>query len=361
MRKTVRIALTCLLSADACLSGAAQDSFRVLSVSQRGAVSLEDAGGESRALSVGEFVDAGALLVNDGARAMLSSLSGPSLVVIGPAKAQINAGEDRTSVVLADGWLIVAATDVSADFPPMTLAAPKQQSSDYAVDMPIRMGTTYLNRHGARVNLAYVSDADGALPVNVSGAASSLPSGKWLVIDGDSVEIRDAGPWIDDSFEPDYAELLGLASAQQVRVGVGQRLFENIVTWDQRGGSEYVKGKIDTGRFNPEIRTVAVSISTPTRPLAKGASVSPTVSFPAANEVPPLSPAALSVVNLGEGVTAILLNRQARGLLEANGSQGLGFAGPRLLAIPGFFGGIRTIGPPGLGAQSAFRHLKRLR
>jgi hypothetical protein len=55
---------------------------------------------------------------------------------------------------------------------------------------------------------------------------------------------------------------------------------------------------------------------------------------------------------VGQGVTAIVLNNIAAALLQATGSQGLGFRGLQQLSVPGFFGpGFRTPGPSGLGAE----------
>ena len=142
-------------------------------------------------------------------------------------------------------------------------------------------------------------------------------------------------------------------SRRESRRDVEANLFHNIIAWDRYAGAGHVVPRLEPPRFNPEIRTTIQTVTTPSRPTTRSQSVQ-TTPFPGANSVPTASPAAASVQNLqnvGQGVTAILLNNNAAALLLATGSRGLGFGGPAQLSIPGFSGGVRTIGPAGLGAQ----------
>jgi hypothetical protein len=210
---------------------------------------------------------------------------------------------------------------------------------------------------GGRFGLAYLGDgAAAALAVRANDAPVSLPPGQLLTLDAaGQPQVGPVGDWIaQQGLGQSWGRMLGVASALAARPDVDISLYRNIIAWDRYAGASYVSMRMPEYRFSPEIRQVVQTVTVISQPVTAGGAVR-TVPFNAANEVPALSPAAASVQNIrdiGEGVTAVLLNLQASALLQATGSQGLGFRGLQQLAIAGFLDtGIRSIGPAGLGAN----------
>jgi len=323
-----------------------QDELLVASVSDGGTLQTPD--GQTTPLEIRTLISAGRIAVPTAGQIMCVSRSGAAIVLLGPAQVDFVADTTQTRLSLAAGRVMAALTQPQPGYAAMTLTV------EPLVALQLAPGMTYLHRpvEGVRADVAYASTADATLSLLVRGAQRTLRSGQVLTITETADEAAPAGAWLAKNFDLHAIELLGLLSAQEVRGRVAGDLFENIVQWDQRAGAGYVLPKITAARFEPEIRQVAISITRLVQPTGAARAVTRTIPVPAANEVPPLSPAALSVLNIAEGVTAIVLNRNARDLLTATGSQGLGFRGPSLLALPGFGpAGTRTVGPAGLGAQ----------
>lgn len=211
-------------------------------------------------------------------------------------------------------------------------------------------GQVFVASNEGTVEVAYRGPA--SVEFRANGKNVTLKSGEMARISGAGVESASASTWIDQNFSPAAVERLVLAGAKEDRDGVGRELFDDIVSWDRRASPQYVRGRIEATRFTPEQRQVNFSVSALNRVTTPPQALPTTVSFEGANEVPPVSPAALSVINIANNVTAIVLNREARQLLTQTGSIGLGFGGLRQLALPGLFGGVRSVGPSGLGANN---------
>jgi hypothetical protein len=352
------VLVTMLLIAGAS-SALAQDVLRVTGVSASGAVWMEDVRGERQVLGTrdaeaGEIRE-GVVQVTSGHQLMLLSDSGAVVIVLGPARLACGLADEQMLVVLDDGKLIVIAAWPEADTKPLVVMTPAGQDGVRAVEAVASPGYSYFHSSGSRVRVAFRSAGDlpGAMALTARGQAHSIKNGEMLTVEGPSIYVGAAAEWLaSEQFDTPWGVNLGVASAQAARPALESDLFLNITSWDYYGGKKYVTSRLEAGRFRPEIRQVVTQVTTPQRVASATSGVPEPTGFPAANEVPLLSPAALSVVNPTENVTAIQLNIQARGLLTQTGSRGLGFRGLSQLAIPGLFGaGTPTVGPAGLGAE----------
>jgi hypothetical protein len=340
----------------------AQDVFHVTGVSADGGAWFEDAEGVraklgTRDTDMREIEEgaAGVVHVLSDQQLMLVTDSGAVLIVLGPAKLACGPGDGKTHVMLDDGKLVVASAWPEEGATPLVISTPADETGVRAIEAAAAPGCCYFRRSGQQVQAAYLSDGDlpPTMALTVNGKASSIKSGDLLTVDGPAVRVEPAAQWLTaERFDTRWDVNLGIASAQAARPALEMALFSNITSWDVFGGKEYVTSRLEAGRFRPEIRQIVTTVTTPQRPAAAVSGVPETRGFPAANEVPLLSPAALSVVNPAEDVTAIILNIQARTLLTQTGSRGLGFGGLSQLAIPGLSrSGTPTVGPAGLGAQ----------
>ncbi len=347
------------LLAAVCASARAQDLTYVTSVSTEGAALLETADGEQWPLGTAaealDTIEAGQVRVTSGQQLMLVTEWDVVLVVLGPAALRFDPQEERTNIELLDGRVLCASQWPEEGATPLVLVVPGSAPDTPTVEAVVPPGQLAIERTAEQTALAYraAPDLPPSMALRVLGTPRSLADGDMLRIVGDEVSTAPAAAWLRErEFDRSWGAKLGVASAQTVRPGVESDLFENIISWERYGGKEYVKARLEAQRFQPEVRQVVTSVSRPQRPVSPPSSVPQTTGFPAANEVPLLSPAALSVANLSEGVTAIQLNNQARSLLTQTGSRGLGFRGLAQLAIPGLLGGgIPTPGPAGLGGQ----------
>jgi len=300
-------------------------------------------------------IEQGIVRVSSDHQLMLLSESGAALILIGPAKLVSIMADNVLTLVLEDGRLIVAAVWPEEDVRPLSIALPGDTQGTPLFEAVASPGISYFQRQGDAVGVGFVSESDmtTSMAMRVMGRPRSINSGEVITIVGGEIQTGPAEAWLSEQrFDNAWGQSLGVASAQAARPSLESSLFSNITEWDVFGGEEYVTSRLEAGRFRPEIRQVVSSISTPRR-TGSTMKAAPKVSgFPAANEVPVLSPAALSVINPLANVTAIQLNLQARGLLTDTGSRGLGWRGQSQLAISGLFGGgTPTVGPAGLGAQ----------
>ncbi len=336
-----------------------QDAMYVTGVSQPGAAWIDEDDGTRFALGtrgddVGEVIE-GTIGIASGHQLMLLTDSGQVVIALGPAKFQYRPTQDQSRLILQDGKLIVTASWPEPDTTPLVVMTPARQDGKRTIEAVIGPGYSYFQRSGNRLGVAYLSDGSlpGSMALKINGKASSIPSGDMITVAGAALQTESAAQWLaNEQFNESWGVNLGVASAQTARPGLEATLFANITSWDIYGGAKYVTSRLEAGRYRPEIRQVVSTVSSPQRTATGTKGAPKTTGFPAANEVPVLSPAALSVVNPTENVTAIQLNTQARGLLTVTGSRGLGFRGLSQLAISGLYnGGTPTVGPAGLGAQ----------
>jgi hypothetical protein len=334
-----------------------QGVFFVTGLATRaGGATLEAPGGSPVALTVGRSVTPGILRVEADARLMLLEPSGVVVVLLGPTTLAVTRDEIRNELQLElrDGKVMCTSSRADGDGRSITLSAVLSEQPRSAVELKVGPGHTAMVRAGTRVSVAYTGDkAAPAMSVNVNGTPVSLGSEHLLTVDGaGQPQVGPLDNWLrQQGFEEAWGRTLGVQSARHAREEVQSGLFQNIIAWDKYAAAAYVSVRLQETRFSLEIRQNVQTTTTPNRPSTRGA-VTQTAAFPGANAVPIVSPAAASVQTIGQGVTAIRLNTNAAGLLAATGSQGLGFRGPALLAVPGFSSsGVRTAGPAGLGAQ----------
>lgn len=350
---TARGWLAVLVTGVLCAALAPAQVMYVTGLSDTRAATLERAAGEPQWLAMGLPLRAGMLHIYDGKQLMLFDGGSAAMIINGPSDVELGFDPGTRAVTLTlvrGGMLIecdraldnpwrVVVTGPTGDAPRMTFApAP---------------GRTYVHVTDAEATVGFAS-LDGEvdpLPVRIGDQQAMLDPGDRLVIAADGTRRTAAlGDWPTEvGLSGKSVEGLGIASAREARAEIEGRLFDDIILWDRRAGAGYVTRRLREPPFRPEIRQVVQAVRTTTTSTQTSSQIQ-TQPFNAANEVPPLSPAAASVQNIGQGVTVITLNANAADLLRATGSRGLGFRGPARLAIPGFTGGLRTIGPPGLGA-----------
>ena len=337
----------------------AQDLFSVTGLSRPGAATWTPADGTAGELAVGQPVGPGRLAVAPEAQVMLYEPSGAALVVLGPADLTVerDAVQDEIILQLRAGKLACASDRAAGAGRALLLGAVVAAQPPLSVQCLVGPGQTFLACDAAGATLGYLGDpAAGGLTVSVGSSSLALATGQLLTVErsGQS-QVASLGDWLaEQGFDRAWGRDLGVRSAQVARHDVESNLFQTIISWDRYAGAAYVAAQIRPAPPSFEIRQTVQTVTTVTRPTGRGGAdqTEPTAG---ANEVPVLSPAAASVQNLrevGGGVTAIELNRNASALLSATGSQGLGFRGLRLLAIPGSQGGIPTVGPPGLGGRN---------
>lgn len=337
----------------------AQDLFSVTGLSRPGAATWTPADGTAGELAVGQPVGPGRLTVAPEAQVMLYEPSGAALVVLGPADLTVerDAVQDEILLQLRAGKLACASDRAAGAGRALLLGAAVAAQPPVSLQCLVGPGQTFLACDAAGATLGYLGDpAAGGLTVSVGSSSLALATGQLLTVErsGQS-QVASLGAWLaEQGFDRAWGRDLGVRSAQVARHDVESNLFQTIISWDRYAGAAYVAAQIRPAPPSFEIRQTVQTVTTVTRPTGRGGAVQ-TEPTAGANEVPVLSPAAASVQNLrevGGGVTAIELNRNASALLSATGSQGLGFRGLRLLAIPGSQGGIPTVGPPGLGGQN---------
>jgi hypothetical protein len=352
--KWLGVALLAVLADPASVRG--QELLRVTGQSRVGAATWVDFDGTQRELEVRSSVSPGTLNVAAQAQIMLFGASGVALVVIGPASLGLNADEIRneTRLELRQGKVMLVSAPGGGRGSTLVLTVPASGARD-AVTLRIGPSRTYLAEGDAQVAVAYVADgAPATLSVTVGESPVTLPSNHVLTVAG-GVEPRvgPLGEWLErQGFQAAWGRNLGVESARAARKAVERNLFTNIIEWDRYAGAANVVPRLAAWRFNPEIRQTVQSVTTVNQQAGRGAAPK-TTPFAGANEIPIISPAAASVQNLrtvAAGVTAVQLNRDAATLLGLTGSRGLGFGGLARLAVPGSVGGIRTVGPAGLGA-----------
>ncbi|RMF76444.1 MAG: hypothetical protein D6744_12295 [Planctomycetota bacterium] len=333
----------CLAAVPAAL---AQELFFVTGVSREGLTQLTGEDGETRPLLHGSVVTPGAISIEPGGQLMMFEDSGVVVLALGPAQLTLSEVQGDIEIELAAGKLMVAA-----DGEDLRTILVRTAFDDSVAEIDVVPGRTFVVRQGADVEVAY--QGAESQTVYVGEDAHEFGDGQRVVLRPSGIERAALDGWLAaHDFGKSWGESIGVSSATAARGDVERDLFRNIVQWDRRGGASYVAAEIRSYRFNPEIRQVVQTISAQQRQTSRGTEIR-TQPFDAANEVPTLSPAALSVQNrnIAEGVTVITLNSRAGALLTNTGSQGLGFRGPSRLAIPGLLGGLRTVGPAGLGAQ----------
>ncbi len=337
----------------------AQELFVVTSTTDREAVTLEIDEAEAQFLSLGSTVFPGVLRVSAGQRVMMFADTGVVAVLVGPAELAVTL-DDLTggvAIELRDGSLMLEAAGVDEFEIGTTLLIPMDDLPDTEniVEVAAPPGRTFVRRGPDTLDLGFITSDGTATEILVGDDSVELESGKLLAISRDGEQtLGSLDQWsADTGFDQSPGRVLGVASAQAARSDIEAKLFRKIIAWDQYAGAKYVVARLREYRFNPEIRQTVQQISRSSRSSTRGGSAE-TQPFDAANQVPLLSPASLSVQNLrnvGEGVTAIQLNNAAAAVLEQTGSRGLGFRGLQQLAIPGTgAGGRRTVGPAGLGA-----------
>jgi hypothetical protein len=232
---------------------------------------------------------------------------------------------------------------------------PGAPGAEPLVEGPIGVGSTYYSRTGPQqADVVYLAEQGTApLRLRVTGDRDEeLQPGSRLAIRAGAPKFEPPESWLSEN-AAGIDRQLGVTAAG---IGRGRRdihdsLFRNVISWDRTGQYPEVIARIPFKPPPPEVREVEATVRAQVRTTTGRGGPPAPPRIPLANEMPPLSPAAGSVAGI---VPALENNRRAEDLLLRTGSRGLGFNGPRLLALPPFINrpaGVRTFGPAGLGAR----------
>ncbi len=350
MRPTLISMAVFVSAAAAVLPAATAQDFLVSGVSHPNAATFAFPGESAGKLAINLQVDEGTLEVRASEQVMLYSFESRTVaIVLGPASVSFALPDDEPTLHLASGRLQFVSR---ADEPDIGTAF----SVGGTVDAPllrgrVQPGRICLSAVGETSDVTYEPVDGEPLVLDVGGEERPVAAGKRFTLRAGDAQTQAAAGWLTDQGfeEPNRVQRLGVYTAQLIsRDPIEDRLISEVVSIDLYSTSDKVIESLSVTQFRPEIRALTVAITPQVTTSTNLAAAAQSTPFPAANEVPPLSPAAVSV----GGVTALQLNQSARNLLTITGSRGLGFNGPSRLALPGFGpGGVRTVGPPGLGAQ----------
>jgi hypothetical protein len=319
----------------------------VTSVSSSGAATARSETGETSPVAFGMLLFGEQVDVASDQELMLYSPSGRAVLIIrGPASFATQVADQRLLVQFSSGRLM-ATSPTSQNEQPVTLVLGPKDSP--LVEAALGQGSTCAFAEADRVELAYVARAETSMSVVVRSEPRTLASGQLLTA-GPTTSVGPADAWLSENgFDVvESGQRMAVGSARTSRLIIQDRLFSDVVSWDRLAQASAIIPTLELDQFKPEIRTVAAAVQTTVQNTTNRGNSPQTPTVQGANEVPTLSPAAVSV----GGVTAVTINNQnAANLLTRTQSRGLGFNGPSQLAIPGFRNGVRTLGPSGLGAR----------
>ncbi len=271
-------------------------------------------------------------------------VSGGVMIVLGPAELTIDMQDDSVTFTMKSGRLITSSDVPQAD------QLVRIRAGSPVVEAPLGTGETGLRVEGDAIELGFL-DGSASLGLTIDGARRDLPSGRTLRIRGADIDESDADEWrtINGFDFKSLVTELSVRSAREARLAVQDRLLDNVIAWDKYAQAENITPESEANKPQPEIRQLAASVQANVQRNTNRGTSPQTLSVQGANEVPSLSPAAISV----GGITAVEINNtSAANLLTLTQSRGLGFNGPAQLATPGvLFGTFRFIGPSGLGAR----------
>lgn len=332
-------------------SARAQDLPLVTALSSARAAEWIGEDGQSIPLVAGLPLSAGRHRIAPDARIMLYSPgTSAALIMLGPAEFDVQSTLDgSTEFQMLSGRLLVASA-VPADETALHVVIPEAPGGAALASAYPARGWTYVAVAADETSIGFEQrdGGDGLLRVTVGAAEQEVSRGERLVLRDGDVQRTDLFPWAAEIglAEKGVGSQIAIASARLTRETVEQRLFQRLVEWEYYGQPQQVSRRLEA-EFRPELRTTLTTTTTTLRTQPQLVSRNTGLIVPGANQVPVLSPAAISV----GGVTAVELNTQANRLLTLQGSRGLGFLGLSQLSIPGQIGGRRTIGPPGLGVS----------
>ncbi len=339
------------------LAATAQDvsPLVVTGVSGPAAASVASPEAETAPIILGTLASDARIQVAANQAVMLQSTSGrAAILLVGPASLHATAIGSSIDLEVESGWVVVRAKKLETAQPVRIIMSGATPEDDLRLAAPVGDGVTYVTRQGDTLELGFEGAADG-LPLFAFGEERTLASGQRVSVTASEASAPTGlDPWRQQAnIDPQaITRGLALAAAKERRKPVAAKLLENVLDWDVYGQGGAVSASLAPERAKPEIRALSAVVATqnPTNSNLASGGARLADNFATANQVPSLSPAAISV----GGVAAVnLLNNRASLLLQSTQARGLGFGGLSLLAIPGIdpITGSPTIGPPGLGAR----------
>ncbi|MBX3394900.1 MAG: hypothetical protein KF841_05995 [Phycisphaerae bacterium] len=343
-----------------CVSGAALAEVRgptVTAVSNGSVGSLQGEGPE-QPVAIGEAIDFGLLKINAGRQVMMycgadAGSGGGAVIVLGPAEVSVDWQPDRLTLSLNSGRMMSSAFHPQAD---QLVFIRSSLPSGLTVEAALGEGETFFKNADGRIEVGFDASSAraGSMKVRIGDVDRELATEKRLIVDATDSTEADMGTWgSENGFEfVAVSSELSVKSARDARIKVQSDLLDTVVQWDQYAQPSNIEPLPEGSEVRAEIRQNIAAAQNAVRNTTNRSGSPQTPNVQGANEVPSLSPGAISV----GGVTAVNQNNaQARNLLTQTQSRGLGFNGPSRLALPGFVSGFRFIGPGGLGAQKAKR------
>lgn len=352
--------LAVAMGAALCASGAALAEVRgpIVTAVSNGSVGSLRADESEQPIAIGETIDFGLMKIDADRQVMLYcgadvESGGGAVIVLGPAEVSVDWQPDRLTLNLNSGRMMSSAFQPQSG---QLVFLKSSLPSGVIVEAALGEGETFFKSADGRIEVGFhaASARAGSMKVRVGDVDRELATEKRLIVEAADSTEAELGAWESDNgfnFVAVSSEL-SVKSARDARVKVQSDLLDTVVQWDQFAQPSNIEPLPEGSEVRAEIRQNIASAQNAVRNTTNRSGSPQTPNVQGANEVPSLSPGAISV----GGVTAVNQNNaQARNLLTQTQSRGLGFNGPSRLSLPGFVSGFRFIGPGGLGAQKSKR------
>lgn len=343
------------LLAASCSPGLAEVKSPTVTAVSNGNVATLLIDNEEKLITLGMGLDAGVLKVQADQQVMLycsADGGGGAVIFVGPAEVSIDWQPERLTLTIHSGRAM--ATGMASQDAQAVFLKGLPAGATAGVEAALGEGEMSLLVNPPMIDVAFTGATDKvqSMQIRIGEQPRELVSGRRLSIGAAEPLESELGTWRRDNglnFH-DVASDLSVKSARDARVKVQSELLDTVVQWDQFAQPANIEPIPEGSNTQPEIRQNVAAVQNAVQNTSNRSGSPQTPNVQGANEVPSLSPGAISV----GGVTAVNQNNaQARNLLTQTQSRGLGFNGPSRLATPGFSGGGRTVGPAGVGAQKS--------
>lgn len=342
-RWTTRVAMLAVLASVAL----GQDIPSVTAISSLLAAKWTAEGAEPNPVDLSLPLDKGLLEVAAGESVMAyASAAKAVLIMAGPASVAFDATEERLTVHLLSGRMSVT-TNKSQSPDGLFVRVGTTDSGKELASGFVVSGTTYFACDAASVDVARLGGDDAEMPFRFAGAELQVANGQRVTAAGETVQVTTAADWVAQSglMAPDSSQRVGLASAGIARSRVQRDLVSTVVAWDREAGSQRIIQALELRGSRPEIRTVVLTISGQIARASSSAAAGGGGAITGANQVPLISPGAISVGNLNR-----LLDNTLRAATNLGATRSQGFGRQSQITVPGRAGGARTPSPAGAAA-----------
>ncbi|TWT46156.1 hypothetical protein RAS1_26040 [Phycisphaerae bacterium RAS1] len=325
----------------------AQDIPSVTAISSPAAAKWTAEGAETTLAELSLPLDKGLLEVAAAESAMMfASVAKAVIIVSGPASVAFDATEERLTVHLLSGRMSITTTKSQAPDGLFVRVGSTDSGKELASGFVVA-GATYFSCDAASIDVARTGGDTAEMPFRFASGELHVANGQRVTAAGDSVHVSSAAEWVAQSGfgAAEASRRVGLASAGIARFRVQKDLVNTVVAWDREAGSQRIIQALELRGSRPEIRTVVLTISGQIARASSSAAAGGGGAITGANQVPLISPGAISVGNLSR-----LLDNTLRAATNLGNTRSQGFGRQSLLTVPGRAGGGRTVGPAGAAA-----------